>query len=89
MEIAFVLIQTKANHEQLVHDQLTRFAEIEEVHRVFGEYDLVAKLVADDIHALAYAVTSRLPGIPGVSSMRTLTRARFGENNVSARLAAR
>ena len=44
----FVLISTTPSKEHEVYCELLKIKEITEVHPLFGEYDLVGKIVADD-----------------------------------------
>jgi DNA-binding Lrp family transcriptional regulator len=47
MAIGFVLISTAPAKEHEVYNQLLNVKEIVELHPLFGEYDLIAKIEPD------------------------------------------
>ena len=49
MAIGFVLISAAPAHEHEVYNKLSKVPEIVELHPLFGEYDLIAKIKADDL----------------------------------------
>ena len=48
MAVGFVLITTKTVHEHEVFKKLSNVPENVELHPLFGEYDLIVKIKADD-----------------------------------------
>ena len=52
MAVGFVLISTAPAHEQEVYNKLSKIPEIIELHPLFGEFDLIAKIEADDFDKL-------------------------------------
>lgn len=78
MAIGFVLIQTAPGRENDVLNALRTVPEVRELHSLFGEFDLIAKVEARDFDALGHAITTRLRVVPGITSTRTLTETRFG-----------
>ena len=77
MAIGFVLITIAPTHEHDVHTKLTKVSEIIELHPLFGEYDLIAKIEADDFENLGVVVVNKIRSIDGVIDTKTLTGAKF------------
>lgn len=77
MAIGFVLISTAPAKEHDVYEKLRTVPEIVELHPLFGEYDLIAKIEADDFNVLGQIVVDRIRTIPGVIDTKTLTGIRF------------
>jgi DNA-binding Lrp family transcriptional regulator len=44
---------------------------------LFGDYDLIVKLVADDLSSIATAVVESIRQIPGILDSKTLAGAEF------------
>jgi len=62
------------------HDVYLRLKELEDVADVtvlFGDYDLIVKLVAEDLSSIATAVVNTIRQIPGVIDSKTLAGAEF------------
>lgn len=77
MAIGFVLISTAPAKEHDVYEKLREVPEIVELHPLFGEYDLIAKIEADDFNVLGQIVVDKIRTIPGVIDTKTLTGIRF------------
>ncbi len=52
MAIGFVLINVAPAHEHEVYNKLSKIPQIVELHPLFGEYDLIAKIDANDFEEL-------------------------------------
>jgi len=77
MAIGFVLISTAPSKEHDVFNALRKLEEIIEVHPLFGEYDLIAKIEAEDFNKLGEIVVDKIRTIPGVINTKTLTGIKF------------
>ena len=77
MTVAFVVIKAEPGREQDVYRHLTELAELGEVHPLFGEYDLIAKLEAPDFDALGQVIVGRIRTIPGVLTTKTFAGTRW------------
>ncbi len=77
MAIGFVLISTAPGKEHEVYDALKKIKEIVELHPLFGEYDLIAKIEAKDFNELGKIVVDQIRNIPGVIDTKTLTGIKF------------
>ena len=51
--------------------------QIIELHPLFGEYDLIAKIEADDFESLGDIVVNKIRTIEGVIDTKTLTGTKF------------
>jgi DNA-binding Lrp family transcriptional regulator len=69
--IAFVAIKTEPGKEHDVYVGLQRVTEIAELHPLFGEYDLIAKIEASDLDVLGQVIVSQVRTLPGVLSTKT------------------
>ncbi len=77
MAIGFVLISTAPTKEHEVYNKLTTLKEIMEIHPLFGEYDLIAKIDAEDFNVLGEIVVDKIRTVNGVIDTKTLTGIKF------------
>ena len=77
MAISFVLITAAPTHEHEVYSKLSKVSEIIELHALFGEYDLIAKIDADDFESLGDIVVNKIKTIEGITDTKTLTGTKF------------
>jgi DNA-binding Lrp family transcriptional regulator len=77
MVIGFILISTAPAKEHDVFKTLMNVSEIVELHPLFGEYDLIAKIEARDFNTLGQIVVEKVRSIPGVIDTKTLTGIKF------------
>ena len=75
MAIGFVLINTAPAHEHEVYANLSKVPEIVELHPLFGEFDLIAKIYAGDFEKLGKLILEKMRSIKGVTDTKTLTGA--------------
>ncbi len=75
MAIGFVLINTAPAHEHEVYNKLSKVPEIVELYPLFGEYDLIAKIEAENFEKLGELVINKIRSIKGVIDTKTLTGA--------------
>ncbi len=73
MSIGFVLINAAPAHEHEVYNKLSKVPEIVEVHPLFGEFDIIAKIEADDFERLGNIIVNKIRSINGVIDTKTLT----------------
>jgi Lrp/AsnC family transcriptional regulator for asnA, asnC and gidA len=69
---AIVLINTDAGGEDEVMEKLKVINEVTEAYIVYGVYDIVAKIEADNIDKLKDIVTNVIRKIPKVRSTLTM-----------------
>ncbi|NLK26399.1 MAG: Lrp/AsnC family transcriptional regulator [Euryarchaeota archaeon] len=77
MAIGFVLISTAPAKEHEVYNELLKVKEVVELHPLFGEFDLIAKVEASDFNLLGQVVVDNIRSIPGVIDTKTLTGIKF------------
>lgn len=72
-----MLVSAAPGQEQAVYKALLGVAEISELHPLFGEYDLIAKVEAPDIDTLGQIVVSRIRSVEGIVDTKTLAGTKF------------
>ena len=77
MVIGFVLINAAPALEHEVYNQISKVTEIVEVHPLFGEFDLIAKIEAESFDKLGELVVEKIRSIKGVIDTKTLTGTKF------------
>ncbi|MBN2598916.1 MAG: Lrp/AsnC ligand binding domain-containing protein [Candidatus Thermoplasmatota archaeon] len=77
MAIGFVLINVSPAHEHDVYNKLSKIPQIVELHPLFGEYDLIAKIDANDFEELGTIIVNKIRSITGVLDTKTLTGLAF------------
>ena len=77
MAIGFVLISAAPAREHEVYNKLSKVPQIVELHPLFGEYDLIAKIEADDFEKLGNLVVNKIRSIDGVIDTKTLSGTKF------------
>jgi len=71
--IGFVLMHVSPLHEYEVFNKLSKLHEVIEVHPLFGEYDLIAKIEAEDYESIGQIIIQRIKTIDGITDTTTLT----------------
>ena len=78
--ISFIMIEFVNRDNQLdqvaVAEQISQLPNVEEVHLVTGEFDILLKVRSKDIDDLSLFVTKNLKQIPGVGGSRTFVSLR-------------
>ena len=77
MAVGFVLISTAPTKEHEVYNELKSLSEIIELHQLFGEYDIIAKIETNDFNILGEIVMDKIRTINGVINTKTLTGIKF------------
>ncbi|HUS99125.1 MAG TPA: Lrp/AsnC ligand binding domain-containing protein [Candidatus Thermoplasmatota archaeon] len=73
MAIGFVLMHILSLHENEVFNKLSKIPEVIEIHSLFGEYDLIAKIEAKDYESIAEIIIHKIKTINGITDPKTLT----------------
>jgi DNA-binding Lrp family transcriptional regulator len=71
--IGFVLMHVSPLHEYEVFNKLSKLHEVIEVHPLFGEYDLIAKIEAEDYESIGQIIINKIKIIEGIVDTTTLT----------------
>ena len=77
MAVGYVLLNVTPGVEYAVYVQLKDLECVADVTVLFGDYDLIVKLVAEDLSSIATAVVNTIRQIPGVIDSKTLAGAEF------------
>ena len=77
MSIGFILIKAAPALEHEVYNKLLKVQQIIELQPLFGEYDLIAEIEAEDFEKLGEIVIDKIRSVKGVIDTKTLTGARF------------
>ena len=77
MVIGFVLMHVLPLHEYEVFNKLSKLHEVIEVHPLFGEYDLIAKIEAEDYESIGQIIINKIKTIEGIIDTTTLTGIRL------------
>ncbi len=72
MATAFILINTDVACEEEVMEHLKTIPEVVSVHLVYGIYDLIVQIRADDLDTLKKGVTEHLRSIEKIRSTMTM-----------------
>jgi DNA-binding Lrp family transcriptional regulator len=73
MVIGFVLMHVSPLHEYEVFNTLSKLPEVIEIHPLFGEYDLIVKIQAEDYESIGEIVIHKIKTIEGITDTKTLT----------------
>lgn len=69
---AYVLIKTASGKEDDVLRNLINLNLVEEAHKVFGMYDLVAEVIGRDMETVVDVVTGKIRKVEGMIETQTL-----------------
>ena len=70
--VAFVMLNVAPGEEEEVREQVSAVEGVEEVHVVYGIYDMVIKVAADAIADIKDIVTRKIRTLPEVRSTLTM-----------------
>jgi DNA-binding Lrp family transcriptional regulator len=79
MKTGFVLIKNKPGKEFWIMSRLENEPEIKEIYPIFGEYDFLVKIVAEDYDSIGKIIFNKIRIIEGVTDTITLTEAKIPE----------
>ena len=77
MALAFVLISIAPGEELRVFKKLSNLLEINEIYPLFGEYDFLVKLEAEDFEKIGNIIVNKIRIIRGVTATKTLSETKF------------
>ena len=77
MVIGFVLMHVAPLHEHEVFNKLSKLHEVIEIHPLFGEFDLIAKIQAEDYESIGEIIIHKIKTIDGITDTKTLTGLRL------------
>lgn len=74
MATGFVLLSVEPGMEREVFKEIIRIKNVVDVHLLFGEYDLIARVEAEDYNYIGDIIINKIRTIPGVIATKTLTK---------------
>ena len=72
MAIGFVLMTTLPGHEERVRQALSKVDLVTDHWMLFGEYDLIARVQANEEYALTRCIVEEIRQLPGIKETKTL-----------------
>ena len=72
MAIGFVLMTTKPGQEAKVRDALEEIELVTNHWMLFGQYDLIARVQADEEYELTRCIVEEIRQLPGIQETKTL-----------------
>lgn len=72
MKTNFILIKTKPGKECKVCDEFIKIPEIIECYHLFGEYDIIAKINAENFERMGQIIREKIRYIHDVIDTKTL-----------------
>jgi len=77
MAVGYVLLNVVPGKEHDVYLQLKDLESVADATVLFGDYDLIVKVIANDLSSIATAVVESIRQIPGILDSKTLAGAEF------------
>ena len=77
MAVGYVLLNVVPGVEHDVYLQLKDLDVVADITVLFGDYDLIVKLVADDLSSIAATIVESIRQIHGILDSKTLAGAEF------------
>ena len=71
MPLAYVLINVELGAEEKVLGEVRNIPNVKECHRIYGIYDMIAKVEAKSLDTVKQVVTSKIRRLAGVRSTLT------------------
>lgn len=72
MVLSYILITVNPNYESEVANELIKYQQVIDIHTLFGQYDIIAKVKADSEIALKTFILNKVRKIPNLVSTYTL-----------------
>ena len=71
MPLSYVLINVELGSEEKVLEEVRKIPDVKECHRIYGVYDMIAKVESDSLDTVKQVVTWKIRRLPGVRSTLT------------------
>ncbi len=72
MPTAYVLLNTEIGSENQVLEALKNIEGVEEAHNLWGVYDIIANIKAENMEKLKFIVTKRIAKVAKINSKLTM-----------------
>jgi DNA-binding Lrp family transcriptional regulator len=73
MTVGFVMVKVHSGGELQAFNKLKMVSDVVEIYQIFGEYDLIVKIIADDFESIANIVVHKIRTIDEVLDTKTIT----------------
>ena len=70
--LAYILVTLKSGAERDVCDKVSNFEEVIQIDELYGEYDAIVKVRAEDLTALDKFLTNKLRALPDIFLTATM-----------------
>lgn len=70
--LAYILISVKHGYSKQVAKALMDFDQVQNIHELFGQYDLIVKILEEDTKKLSEFVRQNILSIPEIERTETL-----------------
>lgn len=77
MTVGFVMLSIAPAKERGVYDALLKLPQITELHPLFGDYDMIAKIEAKGLEEISDVINQKIRLVKGVKGTRTLSELKF------------
>jgi len=71
MSVAYVLMNVELGAEEKTLAEIRKIPNVKECYRIYGVYDMIAKVEGESLDTLKQLVISRIRRLPGVRSTLT------------------
>ena len=75
MAVGYVLVNVTPGMEIAAYNSIKSMENVDDITVLFGDYDLIVKLVADDLASIAKTVVETIRPVQGVLNTKTLAGA--------------
>ena len=75
MAVGYVLVNVTPGMEIEAYNSIKSMKNVDDITVLFGDYDLIVKLVADDLASIAKTVVETIRPVDGVINTKTLAGA--------------
>ena len=75
MAVGYVLVNVTPGMEIAAYNSIKSMENVDDITVLFGDYDLIVKLVADDLASIAKTVVETIRPVEGVLNTKTLAGA--------------
>ncbi|MBN1275187.1 Lrp/AsnC ligand binding domain-containing protein [Candidatus Woesearchaeota archaeon] len=72
MEVAYILVQARHGKLKIASAALRKYEEIEELHEIYGRYDIILKVVCADRSEMKSFMQNKLHITEGIRATETL-----------------
>jgi len=72
MEVVYILVKTRQGKLKIASSALKKYEEVDEIHEVYGRFDILVKVIAKDRAELKAFIQNKLQITEGIKDTETL-----------------